>query len=141
MTAFKLVKTIYIKAPPKRVWGYLTEPEKLATWFHRSDTELQAGKDYALLRENPDKPDPKLCWGRVLEADPPKRLVYTFTHDELKGVETRVIWELVAVDGGGTQVTMTHTGFEDAPVDALAVTAAHDAGWDTHFSRLRMVAS
>lgn len=141
MTEFKLVKTIYIKAKPERVWGYLTEPEKLATWFHRSDVPLEAGKAYALLRENPDKPDPKLCWGTVLEADQPRRLVYTFTHNDLQGADTKVIWELTEVEGGGTQVTMTHTGFAEAPVDSLSMTAAHDQGWDNHFNRLRIVAS
>lgn len=138
MTDGTIVKTIYLKAPRARVWAYLTEADKLARWFHEADKTLEAGQDYALMSEN--TPGEKTLWGKVVESDAPSRLVYTFTHDHLAGVETLVTWELVETDGG-TQLTMTHSGFEKAGDNAFAMLAAHDKGWDEHFARLRMVAS
>ena len=77
-----------------------------------------------------------MCWGRVVEVSPPSKLVYTFTHDHLAGVETTVIWELSAIHGG-TMVKLTHYGFEDADVDTLGMLISHDIGWDGHLGRLR----
>lgn len=138
-TEAKMIKTIYIKAPRNLVWSYLTEPDKLARWFHESDTVLTAGSEYQLLRENQSDKGQKMCWGKVLEADAPNRLVYTFTHTML-GHETTVEWALADVHGG-TQVTMTHTGLDGNAEMAFGMLSAHDEGWDEHFVRLRKVAS
>lgn len=140
MTEARMTKTIFINAKPDRVWSYLVEPDKLARWFHESDVLLEAGKPYALLRENEEKSDRNLCWGKVLVSEPPRRLVYTFTHDFLNGIETEVEW-LLEPSFGGTQVTLNHTGFEKFDGDVLEMLTSHDKGWDDHFRRLRMVAS
>lgn len=136
----EMTKTIFISAAPERVWDYLVEPDKLARWFHESDVTLAAGKDYALLHENPDKAGKKLCWGKVLVSERPKRLVYTFTHDFLEGTPTEVEWRLEAAFSG-TRVTLTHSGFEAFGGDVMEMLSSHDKGWDQHFTRLRMVAS
>ncbi|MCA8902933.1 MAG: SRPBCC domain-containing protein [Hyphomonas sp.] len=140
MTEATLTKTIFIKATPERVWTYLVDPDKLARWFHEGDAPLEAGKDFALLTEHEDRADRRLCWGKVLVSEPPKRLVYTFTHNSLKGHETEVEWRLEPAFGG-TQVTLVHTGFETFDGDVLEMLTSHDKGWDDHFRRLRMVAS
>lgn len=140
MTDATLTKTVLINAAPERVWTYLVEPDKLARWFHEADQPLSADTEYALLRENPDKPDPKLIWGRVLLSEPPHRLRYTFTHVFLDGHETIVDWTLEPVFGG-TRLTLVHSGFEDFTGDVLDMLTSHDKGWDQHFSRLRVVAS
>lgn len=140
MTKAQMTKTIFINAAPERVWTYLVTPDKLARWFHESDAKLVAGNDYTLLHENPDKPDQKMCWGRVLVSEPPRRLVYTFTHAFLGGAETEVEWTL-APAYSGTQVTLVHSGFEAYEGDVMEMLTNHDKGWDQHFGRLRMVAS
>jgi len=38
MTDTILQKSIYLKASPAQVWAYLTDPAKLAIWFHKPDT-------------------------------------------------------------------------------------------------------
>ena len=131
-----LTKTIYIKSNRRTVWKYLTEANKLARWFHEANCDLTTvDGDYELLMESGDKG----CWGRVLEVDPPNRLVYTFTHDYLQGYETRVEWVLRDLDGG-TQLTLTHTGLDKSKADPFAMLSDHDKGWDEHLQRLRMVA-
>lgn len=141
MSDAKMIKTIYLKAPRELVWAYLTEPDKLARWFHESDIVLASkGDKYRLLKDNPSDGGDAICWGTVREADKPNRLVYSFTHDHLQGVETNVEWVLVE-SFGGTQLTMTHTGLDVSDEMAFGMLSAHDKGWDEHFARLRTVAS
>jgi len=135
MTNPVLIKTIYINASPEVVWQYLVDKKKLGQWFHpaKSDADqLQAGNNYSLV----GKDGGDICWGKVITAKEPTHLSYTFTHDHLKGVETLVEWELTAVDGG-TQLKLTHTGFEKLSEGMFSMLVSHDKGWDEHLTRLR----
>ncbi|WP_421787502.1 SRPBCC family protein [Hyphobacterium sp.] len=135
MTAI-IEKTVFLRASPEKVWDFLTQPDALERWFHRSNVPLEAGKAYELLGEDGEA----VCWGRVVTADPPTTLVYTFTHNHLKGHESRVQWTLEAVDGG-TRLSLRHDGFDGAQVSEFEMLCGHDAGWDEHFGRLREAAS
>tara|TARA_R110002073_G_scaffold336121_2_gene530463 strand:- start:2554 stop:2979 length:426 start_codon:yes stop_codon:yes gene_type:complete len=131
----RIEKTIFLRAKPEKVWAFLTEPDQLARWFHKSDVTLSEGQDYALLREDGSK----MCWGKVETADAPTRLVYTFTHNYLQSHETRVEWTLEAVMGG-TRLNLVHDGFEAGPADAFDMLCSHDGGWDEHFAKMREIA-
>lgn len=135
MTDPVMVKTIYLKASLDKVWRHLTDKELLARWFHEVDQDLTDKVSFQYLSFHSDKEDRKLMWGDVLELDPPRKLVHTFTHEWLKGVITTVTWDLLEVDGG-TQLTMTHEG-----ITAFGELTGHDKGWDEHFLRLRMMLS
>jgi len=139
MSETKIVKTIYLQATPETVWPYLTQPDRLARWFHESDAALDAaGVKYNLLRDNPSDKGMEIVSGEVLEADKPNRLVHTFTHEWLKGVVTKVEWDLVGMYGG-TQLTMTHSGIDKMTAGAFGELSGHDKGWDEGFIRLRRV--
>ncbi|MFY0638008.1 SRPBCC family protein [Maricaulis maris] len=134
MTEARIEKSVFLKASPDRVWDFLTRPELLARWFHPADTELVPNAAFALLSNSGD--GTKVCWGEVLEAEPPTRLVYSFTHQWLEGHQTRVEWTLSPV-ASGTLLQLVHDGFEGAPVDVFDSLCGHDAGWDEHFAKLR----
>lgn len=136
----KIVKTVFLKAPPEHVWKFLTEPDRLAEWFHRGGGDLSEGGDYVLETNTYGKEGERLCWGRVLEMKKPERLVHTFTHQWLNGVETTCTWTLEAVKGGAI-LTLVHDGWEKVEENAFAMAADHDSGWDEHFVRLRRVAN
>ncbi len=140
MSEMKIVKTLFLKAPPEHVWKFLTEADRLALWFHRGGGDLKPSGDYVLETNTYGKDGEKLCWGKVLEMKEPERLVHTFTHDHLKGVETLCTWTLEAVKGG-TILTLVHDGWEKYDENPFAMAADHDKGWDEHFLRLRRVAS
>lgn len=140
MTQLKITKTIFLKAPAAHVWKFLTEADRLAEWFHRGGGDLVAKGEYSLLTNTLGKEGTKMCWGKVVEFDPPRRLVHSFTHDHLKGVETLCSWTLTEAEGG-TVLTLEHTGWEKVGDGAFAMAANHDKGWDEHFSRLRTVTS
>ena len=128
-----IIKTIYLKANPKKVWRFLTQRDKLARWFHETNRDLTEPGPFEYMRHDDEAEDRKLMWGDILEVDPPVKLVHTFTHQWLEGVITTVTWELKPI-GDGTQLTMTHTG-----ITTLDELSGHDSGWDEHLTRLRNI--
>lgn len=136
----KLVKTVYLKAPRAHVWKFLVEADRLALWFHRAEKDVAAGGEWALVTNSLGKEGQRMCWGSVRAFEPPARLVHTFTHPGLGGVETICTWELEEAEGG-TILTLTHDGFEKVDSGAFNKTADHDKGWDEHFARLRRVSA
>lgn len=130
-----MIKTIYLKATPEKVWRHLTEKELLARWFHETDRDLSDKVSFQYFSFHDDQDDRKLMWGDVLAFEPPHKLVHTFTHKWLEGVITTVTWDLLAINGG-TQLTMTHDG-----ITKFSELTGHDKGWDEHLLRLRMMLS
>ena len=138
MTDTPIIKTVILKAPPEKVWAFLTVPEKLARWFHETDRPIdKQGTDFVWYSHDTGTADRKMMWGRVLEAVPPTRLVHTFTHEWIEGLETTVTWELTPLKGG-TQLKLTHEGLEKRE-DQIGALGDHDKGWDSHLTRLRDV--
>lgn len=131
MTETILRKSIYLKATPAQVWAYLTDPDKLAIWFHKPPTALAEG-DYEMYGvESGDK----LMWGEVLLIEPYSRLEYSFTIAPMGDQSSIVKWSLEEVPGG-TNLTLHH---EDLPQgeQAYGLTLALDKGWDDHLARMR----
>jgi uncharacterized protein YndB with AHSA1/START domain len=81
-----------------------------------------------------------MCWGKVVTMKAPEKLVHTFTHNHLEGVETTCTWTLESAKGG-TILTLVHEGWDKLEDGAFGMAADHDTGWDEHFVRLRRVTS
>ena len=139
MTDTTITKTIFLPATRETVWSFLTESDKLARWFHRSDHDLADGQDYALLEKTDDGVDARVCWGTVMHMEAPSKLVYSFTIGPLGGAMTTVTWTLVDA-GDGTRLTLRHEGLDkvEAPFGLIM---ALDKGWDEHLGSLRGAAS
>jgi len=131
MTDTILQKSIYLKATPAQVWAYLTDPAKLAIWFHKPKTPLVEG-DYEMF--GADSGD-KLMWGEVLVAEPFTRLEYTFTIAPMGDTTSTVKWNLEEV-AGGTKLSLRHEGLPQGE-EAFGLTLALDKGWDDHLARMR----
>lgn len=138
MSNMKITKTIFLKAPPEHVWKFLTQADKLALWFHQGESDLVEGGDWALLTNSVGKEGERMCWGKVITMKEPEKLVHTFTHPHLKGVETTCTWSLERAKGG-TILTLVHDGWDKLGDEAFGIAANHDTGWDEHFVRLRRV--
>ncbi len=140
MSDSTIVKTILLKADAETVWGFLTDKDKLGEWFHPADSDLAAGGDYVLKGQADDGSTVRKCWGNVVEAKRPEKLVYTFTIEPLGGAMTTVTW-LLQETKGGTRLMLQHEGIGAAAGDmALPLLMALDAGWDAHLGRLRDLA-
>lgn len=131
MTDTILQKSIYLRATPNQVWAYLTDPAKLAIWFHKPERTLVEG-DYEMFgTESGDK----LMWGKVLVAEPFSRLEYTFTITPMGDQSSTAKWRLDEVPGG-TNLSLRHEGLPQG-ADAFGLTLALDKGWDEHLTRMR----
>lgn len=130
-----LTKTIVIAAPKATVWAYLTDKEKLGTWFNPARDDLTAGAAYELFDKENDQG--AKCHGKVLEMDAPNRMSMTFSITPMGDFETKVSWTLTEVEGG-TKLTLVHEGMAQAGFGWLS---GIDAGWDKHFETLRSVAT
>jgi uncharacterized protein YndB with AHSA1/START domain len=129
----KIVKSLYLKAPPRHVWKFLTTGPGLSKWFHDAPHDLEQGGEWRLNTNSMGREGEKMAWGKVVEMKPHEKLVHTFTHPGLKGVETTCTWTLEPVEDG-TWLTLVHDGFA-----GFAEALDHDLGWEKHFPRLRLV--
>lgn len=132
--------TVLINAEQKTVWKFLSEQERLLAWMTYipgmpapagSQFEPRAGGALRIIFPNGGE-----AKGKVLEVQPPERLVFTWGYAPdvaktgLGPGACRVEIVLRAVEGG-TLVTLTHSG----PMsDALA--KGHLAGWNHYLSQL-----
>ncbi len=133
MNTSEIIKTVFLPVSAKVAWGYLTEADKLAKWFHPPQQDLADGQDYALL--GTDSGD-KMCWGKVLKMDPYHALSYSFAIKPFPDMDTEVHWTLDEIEGG-TRITMRHTGLENVGAQSFGLSMALDKGWDGHFAKLR----
>lgn len=134
MSKLEITKTVFIKASAKRVWSFLTDAKKLGEWFHKGQTDISADGPWIVMLD--EHKDQRHCWGAVIEYTPYTRLIHTFTHKWLDGVETRCEWSLEEFDAG-TVLTLRHTGWEAVGDRAFEQASGHDKGWDEHFGKLR----
>lgn len=131
MTDTVIRKSIYLKASKQQVWAYLTDPDKLAIWFHKPEHPLAEGAEYAMCgTESGDK----LMWGKVLKSNPFDTLEYTFTIAPMGDATSTVKWLLQEV-AGGTRLSLEHTGLPQG-AEAFGLTLALDKGWDDHIGRM-----
>jgi uncharacterized protein YndB with AHSA1/START domain len=106
------VHEIYIRTTPERLWEALTDPAMTATYYYGCAVEStwEVGAAYRYAREL----GPAVT-GEIVEVDPPRRLVTTFTiaYDPEAAAEppSRVTWEIAPVGEGLCRLTLTHSDF------------------------------
>jgi uncharacterized protein YndB with AHSA1/START domain/DNA-binding transcriptional ArsR family regulator len=72
------VYTTYIEATPEKVWEALTDPATTAAyWGHRNESDWRVGSPWRHVRDDGTGDDDG--GGEVLESDPPRRLVLSWT--------------------------------------------------------------
>lgn len=102
---------VYIRATPEQLWQAITDPEFTRRYFHQSRVESEWG------------PGDRVVWwigddvvvaGSVLECDPPRRLVTTWSFrrnpDLRDDPPSRVSWEIEPM-GDTCKLTLVHDDF------------------------------
>ena len=101
---------IYVKTTPERLWEAITDPDQRAVYNFgaRHESDWKAGSRYEMTHPGAGV---LLGEGEILEVDPPRRLVQSFTalwSEEVKAEGTsRVTWEIEPV-GDSCRLTLTH---------------------------------
>lgn len=102
--------------PPEDVWAAITDPYALAEWLEPNNHQPLVGHKFQFMC------DPGICGAgmkecEVLEADPPRRLVWSWVDvpqdPNLPRPEPmQITWTLVPKPGG-TLLILEHTGAEN----------------------------
>ncbi len=98
--AEKAIYKVVIQAPIDTVWSELVNTTSPRPFFWNSSWDTQAiaeGNTYRML--SADRRTVGVV-GRIVELDPPRRLVTTFQLTNLDDPPSRVIYELDEVEGG-----------------------------------------
>ena len=111
------VYRIVIKASAQAIWDAITKPEWTERYAYggRAEYDLKAGGRYSHKASAEMKafgaPD-EVVVGKVIESDPPRRLVQTwhplFTPEQIAEPHTRLTYEIVESGAGVCTVTLTH---------------------------------
>lgn len=132
MTDTVLRKTIFLRASREEVWAFLTQPEKLAKWFHAPKVPLAEGQPLELFGTTSGD---LLIWGDVRVARAPEYLEHTFTVKPMGQAVSTVKWHLRSVPGG-TELLLEHSGLPSS-AEGFDLVLALDHGWDKHFMQMR----
>ncbi len=134
LTTLKIQRTL--PGPIERVWAYLTESDLRRQWLASGDMTLQADTRCELVWRNDELTQPPGARPdgfsaqhsmevRIIEADPPHKLVFTW------GVNGQVSIELDA-QGDEVLFTLVHLRLPDDREIRLKVSA----GWHSHLDVL-----
>jgi uncharacterized protein YndB with AHSA1/START domain len=133
MSKPQFVYVTYIETTPTRLWEALTSSEfSKQYWFGaevRSDWKI--GSPFALLLDGETTDS-----GEILEADPPRRLSYSFKHEKYEELRSEPISRVVfTVEPFGSLVRLTvlHDGFVEGGKYLRAVSN----GWPAILSGLK----
>ena len=129
----EFVYVTYIETTLEQLWEALTSSEfSRRYWFGtelRSDFKVGSPLALVMSGETTDT-------GEILEADPPRRLSYTFKHEVNEAMRkepaTKVAFTLEAF-GNLVKLTVTHEGF----VEGSHLLGAISKGWPAILSGLK----
>lgn len=109
MADSRFVYVTYIRTTPEKLWQALLEPEFTRKYWAEcwQDCAWQQGAEWKLMI-----PDGRIGdQGRILEIDPPRRLVLTWSNEfvpEMKAEgESRLTYELEPLEAS-VKLTLTH---------------------------------
>jgi uncharacterized protein YndB with AHSA1/START domain len=126
-------RELRIAASPAIVFEYLTDPAKLIRWAGTDAvSEPHLGGPYRVVINAGH-----IVSGDYVEVVRNRRLVYTWGWVESHGIPpaSSLVEILLAPEGGGTRLTLTHT------LLPAAVRTGHGEIWDHYLPRLALAAA
>ena len=129
----EFVYTVYIAAPAERVWNALVDGDVTRKyWGHENRSDWKPGSRWEHVRVGPDGVVDVA--GRVIEVDPPRRLVtswYFPANEGDAGKTSQVAYEVTPM-GEEARLVVTHADLNDPDMRA-----AVSNGWPLVLSSLK----
>lgn len=122
--SFRIHFERHLPHPPRRVWQWLTTPEKLEQWLPGCRIDAVLGGQVLF-----DFGEEGAATGRVLGLTEPLALEHTWVWEGVP--ESRVVWSLEPHDDG-TRLTLVHREVLPEPAAEFAV------GWHVMLDALRL---
>ena len=108
--------------PPEKVWRAIADPKVLGSWLMDNDIQPIVGHTFQ-FRSKPQPGWNGIVDCKVVEADPPRTLAYTWTGS---WGESLVRWTLTP-EAGGTRLALVHSGFQG--IRGVLLSFMMGAGW------------
>ena len=105
----KHVYEVYIAASPEQVWRAITESEFTRQYYYDNSIESDWQPGSTLVYRNPDGTE--AIQGKIIEADPPRRLVHTFFFPGTDESPSRCTWS-IEPRGAASLLILTHDEFD-----------------------------
>jgi uncharacterized protein YndB with AHSA1/START domain/DNA-binding transcriptional ArsR family regulator len=130
----KHVYEVYIRTTPEKLWQAITDPAFTRQYFYGGEVKSDWKKGASYVHRAPD--GRSMLEGKVVEIDPPRRLVQTFSAtfgDDTKGDRpSRVTW-LIEAKRDVCKLTLTHDDFDGETATYKSV----GPGWNPVLSGLK----
>lgn len=127
------VYEVYIRTTPEKLWQALTDPEMTTQYFYGTAVETSWKPGTAFNRVRNGSP---ILEGKLIEADPPSKLVHTFISGQDNPADqdppSRVTWDIEPL-GEECKLTVTHEHYNGESVTFKRTLS----GWNPLLSSLK----
>lgn len=124
----ELIYTTYIRSTPEKVWEAITKPEFTRQyWANQNVSDWKKGSEWKHM--SADGKDVRMV-GKVLESNPPKRLVMTWASPANRADESQVAFDIAMVEGL-VRLDVVHTKL------SAEMGSAVSAGWPLVLSSMK----
>ena len=113
MTTNDFIYTTYINSTPEKVWAAITNPEFTRQyWVHENISDWKKGSEWKHMNRESGN---VMVIGKVLESDPPKRLVLSWAEPSDRSDESQVTFEIEHIEdkaGNIVRLNVIHGNFK-----------------------------
>ena len=132
MSKPEFVYVTFIRTTPEKLWQALTSKEFSKRYWFGTDvqSDWKVGSSFALVTRGQTTDV-----GEILEADPPRRLSYTFRHlqnEDMRQEQASKVVFSIEPHGEVVKLTLTHEGFANSKL-----LSAISTGWPAIMSNLK----